>query len=231
MDTVSSFPLADEIRTLFPGRAFPVIFDVGANNGKFARRLADSMPEAAITSFEPAPVAFSRLVERTADVSDRVKPVQIALSSSDGTIRFTTGRGMGNRIVEAGESLTEAMVEVPIRCGDHYCREHGIEEIDLLKIDTEGHDLDCLVGFAQMLREKRIFLIEVEATTNLDNRFHVHLERFIHWLHPFGYRVASIGEFQRKIFATNQDLNGSWFCNALFVREREGAKLRRDGRN
>ena len=223
--------LSAEIRTLFPGREFRVVLDVGANNGRFARRMADAIPEARITCFEPAPRAFALLTKAVASVADRVTAVQMALGCADGVVRFTTTLGMGNRVVGTNETVEAETVEVPMRCGDHYCDENGITEIDLLKIDTEGNDLDCLVGFARMLREKRIFLIEVEATTNLDNRFHVHVERFIHWLHPFGYRVVSIGDFARRVHATKQDLNGSWFCNALFVCEREGARLRRDGRN
>lgn len=226
-----SFWLADQIRSQFPDRAFPVIFDVGANNGKVSLRLANAFNEAVLTCFEPAPIAFSRLVDRLSSIRDRVTLVNAALARREGTVMFTTAHGMGNRVIEVSEVIPKDAVSVEVISGDAYCERNKVFQIDLLKIDTEGFDLDCLVGFAQMLRDKRIFLIEVEATTNLDNRFHVHLERFIHWLHPFGYRLASIGEFERKIYATNEHMRGAWFCNALFVLERDDAKLRRDGRN
>jgi FkbM family methyltransferase len=225
------FWLGDEVKLLFPDRSFPIIFDVGANSGRVSLQLARVFPEAQITCFEPAPVAYSRLTDALSSVAGRATLVNAALGGREGKVMFTTVHGMGNRVIEVSEDIPKSAVCVEVMAGDSYCERNGVLQIDLLKIDTEGFDLDCLVGFSQMLRERRIFLIEVEATTNLDNRFHVHLERFIHWLHPFGYRIASIGDFERRIYKTNQSMRGAWFCNALFVLEHEDAKLRRDGRN
>jgi hypothetical protein len=45
---------------------------------------------------------------------------------------------------------------------DTFSRDHDISIIHLLKIDTEGHELEVLKGAANMLRENRIRAIQFE---------------------------------------------------------------------
>lgn len=46
--------------------------------------------------------------------------------------------------------------------GDEFCQENGIDHIDFLKIDTEGHDLNVLRGFGGMLTSGAISVIQFE---------------------------------------------------------------------
>ena len=218
--------LVREIRPDFQART---IFDVGANNGQVTQAFLHAFPSSKIFSFEPGPIAFAKLAKKFSK-ENRVTFGQLALDRNDGVVRFTKNLGMGNHIIR-DESNRNEFIEVKSMRGDTFCIENNIGHIDILKIDTEGNDLNCLVGFSRMLLNREIQFIEVECTTNLDNRFHVHMERFIHFLHPFNYRLSSAYDFYRIIFATNQKLNGAWFCNALFVLEVESPVLRRDGQN
>lgn len=61
--------------------------------------------------------------------------------------------------------------------------------------------------------------------------FHVYLERFIHFMHPFGYRLFGLYDFVRQVLRTQQQLNGVWFCNAALVAEVDNPRLRTDGKN
>jgi hypothetical protein len=56
----------------------------------------------------------------------------------------------------------------------------------------------------------------------------VQLDRFMHFLNPFGYRLFGVYEFTRRIYRTKQKLNGIWFCNAVFVREVENPRPRKE---
>jgi FkbM family methyltransferase len=54
---------------------------------------------------------------------------------------------------------------------DHYCAEHNIQHIDLLKLDVEGHELDVLNGATKLLQGKSIEMISFEfGSCNLDSR-------------------------------------------------------------
>jgi len=48
---------------------------------------------------------------------------------------------------------TEKIIATTI---DSYCQKHGIDNIDLLKIDVEGAEYQVLIGARRMLQEKRI---------------------------------------------------------------------------
>jgi hypothetical protein len=54
---------------------------------------------------------------------------------------------------------------------DSYCAFEGIQKIDFLKIDAEGHDLEVLKGASTMLAEGRITYVQFEfGGANIDSR-------------------------------------------------------------
>ena len=204
-----------------------VIFDVGANLGQSTELFSSVFPHATIYLFEPAQATFAILQGKLGS-DPRMVLHRLALDQAAGEVKFTGKRGStDNRILRGGETGEQVEIVKSIT-GDAFCAEHKLSEIDILKIDTEGNDLRVLVGFVELLRLKRIKYIQVECTTSPDNRFHVQLDRFMHFLHPFGYRIFGQFEFTRQIFKTKQKLNGAWFCNAVFVREVENPRLRKE---
>jgi hypothetical protein len=76
---------------------------------------------------------------------------------------------------------------------DEFCKQHSVEVIDLLKIDTEGHDLKVLQGASRLLAEGRITLIQFEFNEmNVYSR--VFLRDFYEMLHGFSlFRLAQNG--------------------------------------
>jgi hypothetical protein len=73
-----------------------------------------------------------------------------------------------------------------------FCKEHSIEKINYLKIDTEGHDLEVISGAENLLKEKKIDIIEVEAGMNPMNDWHVSYQSIqeklaLYEYYPFGF--------------------------------------------
>jgi len=152
------------------GWSTTTVFDVGANVGQFAAEALAGFPEATVWSFEPFPKSFAKLVDGGANA--RLKPFQLALSDRIGESAFFaySEEGDGSHI----NSLTDK-ARFPQRFGykpreltvktstiDAFCSEHGVERIDLLKVDTEGFDLVVLTGAEAMLRAGRVRFIYVE---------------------------------------------------------------------
>ena len=166
-----------------------VVFDVGADDGKSVVQFLKAFPKAQIYSFEPARMMFCHLRDKFAN-NRRVSTFNTALGSTNGTARFTTDLVLTglSRIDEYGKD------EVPIETLDTFCAREGVEHIDFLKIDTEGHDLEVLKGAMGMLDRKAISAVQVEAGMSPENDFHVSFEKMKSYLDQRGYHAFGIYE-------------------------------------
>lgn len=197
-----------------------VIFDVGANRGQSCDVFRHLFDTATIFAFEPSTESFELLRERYRD-QQNVLLHNFGLSSEARRAAMTIGKGVSNSVVvNCNEQRDYEYVEL-IR-GDAFCCSSHVDSIDYLKIDAEGHDLDVLFGFEDMLASRKITAIEVECTTSLKNRFHCQLSDIIQYLDRYDYHVFGIYEFRRGIARSRQRLDSAWFCNAVFMRERTG---------
>jgi FkbM family methyltransferase len=141
----------------------PRIFDVGANKGQSIDFFLSIRPNAQITSFEPNPNLFQLLTHKyagQANISLVNKGVSFAkqfltfyINKLDLTSSFEAlnpnskylakkAQVMG---VKPTEIISEAL-EIETICLRDYIQEEKITHIDVLKIDTEGHELKCLKG-------------------------------------------------------------------------------------
>jgi hypothetical protein len=93
---------------------------------------------------------------------------------------------------------------------DNYCLNHNIDKIDLLKIDTEGYELNVLDGATKMLSSANISLIFCEIGFLRANNRNTYFADLTEWLamrdyHFFGlYQLVSNGwkiEFGNALFA------------------------------
>jgi FkbM family methyltransferase len=140
--------------------ALLTVFDVGANRGDWTAAICDLAPGASVHAFEPHPKLQGELRRRFGDIA-RVSIVPAALSDKEGTaqLHFDPHRSAVSSLHNTGVGL---VANVQTLTGDAYCTRHGIDRIDLLKVDAEGHDLAVLRGFARMLRDGRIGLTQFE---------------------------------------------------------------------
>lgn len=142
----------------------------------------------------------------------------MALGEKTGTVRIVAGPGSSetahiNESEPAGEGET-----VTVGTVDSFCAARSIEHIDLLKIDTEGHDLMVLAGASQMLEHKAVGMILVETKLceyhSPENpcQPHIFIGEFSRLLNPLGYRCLGLYE---QMFSPGW---GVYYANALFVR-------------
>jgi FkbM family methyltransferase len=143
------------------------VFDVGANRGEWAKQALDLHPRARVHCFEPGGAAFREL---TAALGDRIQAHNVAVSSEPGTVVLHAAEDSEMSSLFARRQLGDARSEtVEAVTIDQICERQGIEEIALLKIDTEGNDLAVLRGAVGTL--PRIKTIQFEyGGTALDAR-------------------------------------------------------------
>lgn len=176
------------------GVRISTVFDVGANVGQSALDFSRAFPEATIWSFEPFAEPYRELVRATS--GRRVRCFQLALGAEPGTKRVAPDdQSTDSSLVETSPSASSRPVEeVRVETVDRFAREHGIERIDLLKVDTEGMDLDVLRGADALLDAHAVTFVEVEAGMNPENRRHVPFEVLKSFLEERGYVLFAVYE-------------------------------------
>jgi FkbM family methyltransferase len=176
-------------------READVIFDVGANVGEWLDLAMQIRPRAAFHAFEPCSGTYDRL--RARGLPANVTLVQAAAGATSGSASlFVVGDGAtGNSLYDRSRNGDQqARVEsVPMVTLDDYCAAAGIDRIDYLKIDVEGHELAVLQGGAGMMEAGRIDTIQFEyGGTYLDARIQLRDVVSLAWRHNARYRLFKI---------------------------------------
>lgn len=131
-----------------------VFVDAGAHVGLISLQVAMRRPQAQIHSFEPHPVRGGSLITNVR-MNPRlsVEINRVGLSDRPGELSFDTTAhraGVGDKVI--------SVVTL-----DDYAHERGIERIDVLKLDIEGHEAPALRGARRLLAERRIGAVIVES--------------------------------------------------------------------
>jgi FkbM family methyltransferase len=146
----------------------PTAFDIGAHLGIFTAELA-GRGFAEVHSFEPTERTFARLkgnIESSPSTRGTVKLNRVAVGPRNGTVEFQLepDAPATNRVclAGAGKDRTREVQQIPMTTLDSYCEKHGIEQIDFLKIDTEGLEPYVIDGAQNCLRNGRVPVIVLE---------------------------------------------------------------------
>lgn len=202
-----------DIKKVLPELAESVIFDVGANFGQTSIPLANAFKNSTIYAIEPSQANFDILKEKIRKKKN-IKALRFGMGSERGQKKLLTNNGPSMfRIDEcAGASVDHEIINVITL--DDYCCKHSIEEIGLLKIDTEGYDLEVLKGAGSLLKLGKIKLIYTEVSMNRTNKAHVYFQDVIEFLARYGFEIYGIYEQIGEWVEKKQLLRRS---NILFV--------------
>ena len=146
----------------------PIIIDVGANEGQSIKRFSLIFNNCVIHSFEPITRCFDQMVKDFPD--KRFIKNNYALSDKNTNKIFFINKhsvtSSFNRInknyVKLYENKTKDNIKVKTLTLDTYIDVNKIKKIDILKIDTQGHELNVLKGSEKSLKKNMINFIEVE---------------------------------------------------------------------
>lgn len=130
------------------------IVDAGANCGMASVFYANTYPDARIIAVEPDPSNFAMLVKNTRAYPN-VTPVHAALWSSDGELQLTGGDAFEKWGIQTIEGSGVRAITI-----DTLMREHGLQSIDLLKVDIEGAEKEVF-KIAPWMSQVKLLVIEL----------------------------------------------------------------------
>jgi len=174
------------------------VFDIGANIGDWTLSFlhgAESfgLKRLTVHAFEPSADTCRALSKRLSEEGAKgVILVNKALSDHVGRATLhVAGKCAGTNTLEPGEGVFPAEETVELTTIDAYSQEAGIEFIDFVKIDAEGHDMAVLQGARDMLLSRAIAVLQFEY-----NRCWIHSRHYLRdafeLLNPCGYHIGKI---------------------------------------
>jgi len=150
-----------------------VVFDVGANVGNWSKKVIALNPQVKIHAFEPVPDTFKKLEQNTIQFQNMIRN-RMALSDNRGNISFNfyPNSSYFSSVFNHDLGKEVEKIEVEVISGDEYCQLNEINHIDFLKIDTEGFESKVLAGFEEMLKNRKINMVQFEyGPMAIDSKF------------------------------------------------------------
>lgn len=145
-----------------------VIFDIGANVGHYSEMLRRYDVHLPIYAFEPHPAAYQKL--KACALKNDFIPVWMAAGDqeTETVIYDYSGAGgsehasMYREVIETLHDGVAEAVAITQTTLDEFVTSRKIDEIALLKIDTEGHELPVLKGARQCIAGGSVKAIQIE---------------------------------------------------------------------
>jgi FkbM family methyltransferase len=186
---VTELSLLSELLERFDVRR-PRVLDIGANIGNHAVFFAKVLQSPRVIAFEPQArtgqlLAINCRLNEASAVDLSFLGVALGEEYGRGAIRIPQAFNLGGAVVDHNPEGS-----VVIQRGDDLL---AGEEVDLIKIDVEGMELEVLRGLRELIQRCRPVLW-VEVWDHLRTEFDVFAEEL-------GYQV--VGEYRRYEIATN----------------------------
>tara|TARA_S200000501_G_C20835520_1_gene749162 strand:+ start:769 stop:1572 length:804 start_codon:yes stop_codon:yes gene_type:complete len=190
----------------------PVIFDVGANRGESIDEFKKYFPNAIFYCFEPNKSAKELLIKKYKNQKE-INLNFFGLGSKNEEKEFISYKSSGHSsFVELNsdtlfinsraksfnskpEDYINTTYKQEIKTLDFYCEKNNIKNIDILKIDVQGYEMDVLLGSKKMIQSNLIDLIEVEIVFSEVYKKTNNICDIENLLIPYGYKIFSTNTY------------------------------------
>jgi FkbM family methyltransferase len=174
-----------------PGFEPQTVVDLGGNIGCSAIYFANRWPEAKIVVVEPLLANFELLKQNTRFYPNII-PVHAAAHHRRETVELVTPKTgfWATRVARAVDGCDAPSCTAPGLPIGELLDEHGIDRVDILKIDIEGSEADLFANSPHpWLSRTRLIMIELHDNVRMGCTWH--MERA---LKPYKTRKGHIGE-------------------------------------
>lgn len=192
--------------------------DVGAFVGEVFLKMVNSgrlnIREAHL--YEPNPDSYEKLKKNIAE--NKVSSVHahhLAISDREENKTFSAAKSMTkaskSRLDLESSTNTFECETVPLSSLTELLADG---QINLLKIDVEGGEIEVLKGGQRLFKEQRVDVIYIEAGLNTEGGQQTYLCKIDAWLQSYGYRVFRIYEQKNEWISDSPILRR---CNVAYM--------------
>jgi len=178
-----------------------VVFDVGANIGAMALYYANlALPQGHIYAFEPTDYAFEKLKKNVSlnPKLENIMTLEKTFISEQEKVESNLEVYSSWKVDQKGENThpthggTAKMASfTPTTTLDKYVDRNSIRQVDLIKIDTDGYELEVLQGAKEMIIRFRPHITFEVGLYLLDERG-ISFEQYIQFFSKLNYSLISL---------------------------------------
>ena len=183
--------MVDVIRHYLPPGG--VFVDVGANEAYFSVVASRLQPEATVVAIEPQARLGSVIHENLSinQVADRVKVDHCALSdkAGEGEIFLTPDVNSGSSGLTRITAYPLRRQKVALKTLGDVLDSHGLDVIDVMKMDIEGHEWDAVFGAEELFQSRRVHCFALEIHPAVLAKRGLDGDKLIDFLMACGYRL------------------------------------------
>lgn len=198
------------------GKDIKQVIDVGAHQGEFIVKLSKFFNIKNALSFEPNPKVFKILNNKTNDLQNKniLKTINLAIGENSKTeilnVNLDSSSSSINKLNEESnyfirkyrvlnffknKKITKP-VQIRVEKLSDILNKYEVNEIDLLKIDTQGFEPEVLKGFESKLSTVKVVLCELMFYDFYDRSLSFSdIEKF---LLPFGFKLYDISHISKN---------------------------------
>ncbi|MEO8086128.1 MAG: FkbM family methyltransferase [Bacteroidota bacterium] len=179
----------------------PLIYDCGANVGISSLYFKKLFPGAVVKAFEPDPDVFKCLEKNVSrNHIHGIELFQKAIWTENGRLTFSSEGADGGSLVSGSGKKIE--VE-SVRLKDLLGKE---KEVDLLKIDIEGAEVDVINDIREELNKVKLLFVEYHSRPGQPQR----LDELCHSISSAGFRyyIRSINSSVKNPFVSEMGVSG-----------------------
>jgi FkbM family methyltransferase len=192
--------IAQEVRQVrrLLGGSPGLAVDIGGNVGDYSAELLKSTPELEIHIFEPSRTNIDRLTQRFAGnpqiqlvpygVSNRTCAATLYANKPGSGLGSLTKRNLAHFDIAFEHSEPVSV----LRFEDYWLDRLDRRDIDMVKIDIEGHELAALDGFGDAILATRVLQFEFGGS-NIDTR--TYFQDFWYFFRRFDFELYRITPF------------------------------------
>lgn len=184
------------------GLELRTFFDVGASIGRWSSRVSQDFPRGAFNLFEPLidhSAEYRRKMETTLarHPSFRLHKVALGAECKKASMYLYPENLVGSTALPLGATPPEARrVEVDMLTIDYVVEEFQLSIPQVIKMDTQGCELNILQGAMKTLPRVDVLLLECWLTRAYGPTTPLFLE-VAHWLRQFDFHLWDLGNAWR----------------------------------